>query len=139
MEQLFGENICLKFPLLSSFVAINLKKPQSRTWSTCQSFKKFTLNLVLLNLPLFCTGVISNKYDANIIENRACNISLPKIKFRLFMTTLVMILTWAIFFGILLTVVNGRLFNPSKYIYLMPNNGATNWQTTVLCIWKPHN
>ena len=34
-EQLFGENI--------SAVAINLKKPQSRKWSTCQSFKKFTL------------------------------------------------------------------------------------------------
>ena len=28
-EQLFGENICLKFPLLGSFIAINLKKPQT--------------------------------------------------------------------------------------------------------------
>ena len=39
----FGENICLKFPMLGSFLVINLKKPQSRKWSTCQSFKKFTL------------------------------------------------------------------------------------------------
>ena len=29
-EQLFGENICLKFPQFGSFVAIDLKKPQSR-------------------------------------------------------------------------------------------------------------
>ena len=42
-EQLFGENICLEFPLLGSFLVINLKKPQSRKWSTCQSFKKITL------------------------------------------------------------------------------------------------
>ena len=42
-EQLFGENICLKFPLLVSFLVIILKKLQSRKWSTYQSFKKFTL------------------------------------------------------------------------------------------------
>ena len=42
---IFGENICLKFPLLGSFFAINLKKPQSRKWSICQSFKKITLAL----------------------------------------------------------------------------------------------
>ena len=41
---MFRENICVKFPLLGSFVAINLKKPQSRKWSTCQSFKIFTLD-----------------------------------------------------------------------------------------------
>ena len=41
--QLFGENICLKFPLLGSFVAIHLRKPQSRKCSTCQSLKNFTL------------------------------------------------------------------------------------------------
>ena len=35
-----GKNICLKFLLLGSFLVINLKKPQSRKWSTCQSFKK---------------------------------------------------------------------------------------------------
>ena len=29
--------------MLGSFLVINLKKPQSRKWSTCQSFKKFTL------------------------------------------------------------------------------------------------
>ena len=48
-EQLFRENICVKFPLLGSFLVINLKKPQSTKWSTCQSFKKFTL-IVLLYL-----------------------------------------------------------------------------------------
>ena len=42
-EQLFEENICLKFPLLGSFLVINLKKPQSKKWSTCQSFLNFTL------------------------------------------------------------------------------------------------
>ena len=42
-EQFFGENLCVKFPLLGSFVAINLKKPQSRKWLTCQSLKNFTL------------------------------------------------------------------------------------------------
>ena len=42
-EQLFGENICLKFPLLGSFLAMNLKKPQSRKLSTCQSKIKYTL------------------------------------------------------------------------------------------------
>ena len=34
---------CLKFSLLDYFLLINLKKPQSRKWSTCQSFKIFTL------------------------------------------------------------------------------------------------
>ena len=42
-EQFFGENICIKFPLLGSFVAMNLKKPQSRKLSTCQSWINFTL------------------------------------------------------------------------------------------------
>ena len=44
-EQLFGENICLKFPLLGCFLEINLKKPQSRKWSTSQSLEKITLVL----------------------------------------------------------------------------------------------
>ena len=49
-----------KYLLLGSFVAINLKNPQSRKWSTCQSLKNFTLgcpclyNLInLLILKLF--------------------------------------------------------------------------------------
>ena len=55
-EQLFGENICLKFSLLCSFLVINLKKPQSRKWwSSCQSFKKFTLILVFRNYDSFTT------------------------------------------------------------------------------------
>ena len=54
-EQLFRENICLKFPLLGSFVVINLKKPQSRKWSTCQSLKKFTLVVVFNYLDSIMT------------------------------------------------------------------------------------
>ena len=36
-EQLFGENICLEFQLLGTFLVINLKKPHIRKWSTCRS------------------------------------------------------------------------------------------------------
>ena len=42
-EKLFGENICLIIGLLGSFLATNLKKPQSRKLSTCQSKIKYTL------------------------------------------------------------------------------------------------
>ena len=40
-EQLFRENICVKFSLLGSFVVINLKKPQKRKWSTFSSISFF--------------------------------------------------------------------------------------------------
>ena len=51
-EQLFAENIFLKFPLLGSFVAINLKKRQSRKWSTCQSLKIYfsTSKIILFDI-----------------------------------------------------------------------------------------